>query len=88
MRDIVYFMLILCLSIRRSARLKDYYDFTNENRGVALIFNHEYCTDQKRREGTKKDGDDLITVLKKHKFDTRDYLDLTKNEIRNILIEG
>ena len=81
-------MLILCSSIRRSARLEDYYDLTNENRGVALIFNQEYFTGQDRREGTKKDGDDLITVLKKHKFSVRYYPDLKKDEIKDILYKG
>ncbi|CAO1419814.1 unnamed protein product [Diamesa tonsa] len=62
-----------------------YYDFSNANRGIALIFNHEKFKGKDNRKGTKKDGDDLKAVLKGLQFDVRDYMDLNLNEIINIL---
>ena len=61
---------------------------SNDNRGIALIFNHEYFNGQSRREGTQKDCDDLKTVLEKHKFDVRYYMDLKLYEIKDILYNG
>ncbi|CAO1443328.1 unnamed protein product [Diamesa hyperborea] len=62
-----------------------YYDFSNANRGIAIIFNHEKIKGETNRQGTKKDGDDLKAVLKGLKFDVRDYMDLNLNEIIDIL---
>ena len=61
---------------------------SNDNRGIALIFNHEYFTGQSRSVGTQKDAHNLKTVLKKHKFEVRYYMDLTKNEISKVLYNG
>ena len=65
-----------------------YYDFSNANRGIALIFNHEKFKDRDNRKGTKKDGDDLKAVLEGLQFDVRDYMDLNLNEIIEILFKG
>lgn len=65
-----------------------YYDFSNVNRGIALIFNHEKFNGKDNRKGTKKDGDDLKAVLEGLQFDVRDYMDLKLNEIIDILYNG
>ena len=69
-------------------RLEDYYDFSNSNRGIALIFNHESFDQYSKRNGTRKDGDDLNEVLTYLQFDVRQHMDLKFNEIKSILSEG
>ena len=65
-----------------------YYDYSNANRGIALIFNHEYFDDKPRKEGTKKDGDDLKAVLEELQFDVRYHMNLKVNDIFDILFKG
>ncbi|CAO1421113.1 unnamed protein product, partial [Diamesa tonsa] len=64
-----------------------HYDFSNVNRGIALIFNHEYFNDKPRRIGAKKDGDDLKAVLKELQFDVKEYMDLKLDEIKKVLLD-
>lgn len=65
-----------------------YYDFSNDYRGVALIFNHRKFSGQSNRAGTEKDGDDLKAVLEGLKFDVRYYMDSKIEKIREILKNG
>ena len=60
----------------------------HDNRGIALIFNHEVFTNQKNRTGTRKDGDDLKAVLQTLQFDVKDYMDLKLDDIKKVLDEG
>ncbi|CAO1419666.1 unnamed protein product [Diamesa tonsa] len=65
------------------------YDTSNAKRGIALIFNHEKFINNNfsdRRE-TRKDGDDLKAVLQELQFIVRIHIDLTLQEIRNVLYE-
>lgn len=65
------------------------YDCLNKNRNVALIFNHESFENvDSKREGTRKDGNDLKNVLQKLQFDVRLYMDLKLNQVRDILHYG
>ena len=66
----------------------DYYDFMHENRGIALIFNHETFSGQLKRNGTLKDGKDLKAILEGLNFDVRDYMDLKLKQIKGILHNG
>lgn len=61
----------------------------NDNRGVALIFNH-YLYDNKmpERKGTDKDCDRVSKVLKRMGFDVRIHHDLKYLEILSALDEG
>lgn len=77
-------------SIYNSETETRYYDFSNKKRGVALIFNHVNFKMGRewKRNGSKKDCDDLIRVLKKYEFDVRDFHDQTEKEIKSILFDG
>ena len=65
-----------------------YYDFSNDNRGIALIFNHEKFKGEGNRAGTRKDGDDLKAVLEGLQFEVRDYMDRKLDQILEILYNG
>ena len=60
----------------------------HDNRGIALIFNHETFSHQPKREGTLKDGKDLKATLQRLQFDVRVYKDLKLKQIKNILYIG
>ena len=57
----------------------------HENRGIALIFNHETFSVQPKRNGTLKDGEDLKAILEGLNFDVRDHMDLKLEQIKDIL---
>jgi hypothetical protein len=63
----------------------EYYDTTNENRGIALVFNHLNFKSMKSRSGTTKDKEDIVKVLRSMDFDVRVYNDLNKGDLLNIL---
>lgn len=65
----------------------DSYDFTNPNRGKAIIFNHREFLDKgyATRNGTMKDAERLETELKKLHFDVESYIDLTGEEVQNVV---
>ena len=68
---------------------EEYYNFTNANRGIALIFNHiKIAGFDKERFGTQKDGNDLKAVLKGLQFDVRYHPDFKLDKIRNELTKG
>lgn len=62
-----------------------YYDFTNANVGVAMIFNQMKVKGEMERKGSKKDANDLEIVLLKIGFDVKVYDDFTVDQIRNEL---
>ena len=66
----------------------EYYDTTNQNRGIALIFNQLNFASMKSRSGTGKDRDYIAKVLKKMEFEVRIYNDLRKKELLNVLVES
>lgn len=56
----------------------------HKQRGIAVIFNHEYFdyyTRQTRRTGTHVDLERLLKTLKKLDFDVRDFTDLRTEQI-------
>ena len=59
----------------------------HEHRGIALIFNHENFSGDKR-EGTLKDGEDLKAILEGLNFDVRAHIDLKFQQIKDILLKG
>lgn len=62
-----------------------YYDFTNSNVGLALIFNQNEFEKEAERKGSTKDVEDLSNVLTKIGFDVKIYIDLTVNQIKKQL---
>lgn len=60
-----------------------HYKMNHQNRGVALIFNHEnFLIDGlKSRTGTRKDCEDLDKHLKKLGFDVHVFHDIDYNEL-------
>lgn len=62
-----------------------YYDFTNSNVGMALIFNQVTVKGEESRKGSQKDADDLNKVLSKIGFDVKVFTDKTVREIKNLL---
>ena len=82
-------MLFFLSSNIRFPSLDEYYNLWNDYRGIALIFNHEsFKNGYSKRNGTRKDGNDLKNVLQKLQFDVRQHMDLKFNEIKSILSEG
>lgn len=65
-----------------------YYDISNINRGIAIIFNHESFESEEIRHGTRKDGDDLKSVLVGLQFDVRMYMNLNADRVRDVLRSG
>lgn len=65
-----------------------YYDFTNENVGVALIFNQVNFKGEKERKGSTKDAQDLKEVLTSLGFRAEIFTDFTVYEIENLLHTG
>ncbi|XP_045463169.1 caspase-1-like [Harmonia axyridis] len=63
------------------------YYMNHPKRGVALIFNHmNFNSNLPTRQGTNKDKDDLESLFTKLKFRVESYDDLTKEQIRNVLV--
>ena len=62
------------------------YDTSNEKRGIALIFNHEF-DGEKLRKGTIQDGTSMIAALKSLQFEVRYFSDKKLHEIKDILHE-
>ena len=60
----------------------------HDNRGIALIFNHETFSHQPKREGTIKDCKDLKATLERLQFKVRVYKDLKLKQIKGILYKG
>lgn len=81
---------IVSSKIQICAKYDDFYNLTHENRGVAIIFNHEYYDDTKypTREGTNLDRDRLIGTFTDLEFDIRVYNDLKYGEIYTVLNKG
>ena len=68
--------------------LDDYYDFTNDKRGVALLFNNEFKgIPGLERGGSEKDCADLKTVLENLKFKVHVFKNLRLNQMRKELYE-
>lgn len=63
-----------------------YYDFTNTNVGLALIFNQNTVKGEHERIGSRKDATDLNTVLSNIGFDVKVFNDLTVSEIKKQLL--
>jgi hypothetical protein len=64
-----------------------YYDYTNKNLGIAIIFNQMKFRDEETRKGSEKDARDLKEVLDGLGFHTEVCPDLTTSEIRLLLQE-
>lgn len=66
------------------------YDMTHKHRGVALIFNHEFYLNgkRKRRTGTNFDRDRLEKVLTSLYFDVHVHNDLRLKLIKKELQRG
>ena len=60
----------------------------HENRGIALIFNHETFSGQSKRNGSSKDGKDLKAALQGLNFNVRVHKDLEFEQIKGILYDG
>lgn len=65
-----------------------YYDFTNKNVGIALIFNQVKVKDEPERKGSYKDASDLEEVLTEKGFKVLVYTDFTLSEIKSKLLQG
>lgn len=65
-----------------------YYDFSNENVGMALIFNQVKVKGESERKGSQKDADNLSEVLSSIGFDVKVYNDFTVRQIGNKLVES
>ncbi|XP_039434650.2 caspase-1-like [Culex pipiens pallens] len=64
---------------------EEFYNTTHKYRGVALVFNHENFSKESWREGTNKDRDDIVQVLKDLKFSVFVHNDLKKAEVLETL---
>lgn len=62
-----------------------YYDCTNSNIGVAVIFNQMNFKVEQERGGSQKDTDDFKNVLLKKGFDVKVYNDSSVSAIKRIL---
>lgn len=62
-----------------------YYDFTNSNVGIALIFNQVTVKGESARKGSDKDADDLQKVLSEIGFQVEICNDFTVEEIKGKL---
>lgn len=65
-----------------------YYDFTNENVGIALIFNQVRFKNEQERKGSNKDAEDLREVLSNIGFDVRLHTDFTVQQIKNEVLNS
>ncbi|XP_065084024.1 caspase-like [Ochlerotatus camptorhynchus] len=65
--------------------LDEYYDTTNNRRGVALVFCHMNFSSMVKRNGTDKDRDDICNVLYGLDFEVRVFDDLSENEVLETL---
>ncbi|KAL1518296.1 hypothetical protein ABEB36_001938 [Hypothenemus hampei] len=63
------------------------YDMNHKNRGIALIFNHQYFDNPLfgERRGTERDGNALEGVFKALGFHVEIYDDYTRNKIFEVL---
>ncbi|XP_076235785.1 caspase-1-like [Calliopsis andreniformis] len=61
------------------------YDMNHRRRGVALIFNHIEFKSMTKRNGSKKDCEDISEALGKLDFDVRVYTDPTASMIKDAL---
>lgn len=68
--------------------LKYCYDMCHKKRGLALIFNHEDFSTQRKRRGTHIDRDRLRETFKSLDFKVKVYEDKKKAEILAILQKG
>lgn len=62
-----------------------YYDYTNSNIGIAIIFNQVTFKSENTREGSSKDAQDLKNVLSNLGFIVEILPDYTTHEIRDFL---
>lgn len=67
--------------------LDEYYDTTNDRRGIALVFSHLNFSTMPSRKGTEKDCDDICSVLFDLDFDVRVFNDLSRKELLETLKE-
>ncbi|XP_065084025.1 caspase-like [Ochlerotatus camptorhynchus] len=67
--------------------LDEYYDTTNNRRGVALVFCHMNFSSMAKRNGTDKDRDDICNVLYGLDFEVRVFDDLSRKEVLETLKE-
>lgn len=65
--------------------LDEYYDTTNDRRGVALVFCHMNFSTMAKRNGTDKDRDDICRVLDDLDFDVRVFNDYSRKELLETL---
>lgn len=65
-----------------------YYDFTNDDVGLALIFNQVNFKGEKERKGSLKDAEDLKEVLSGIGFKAEIFTDFTIKKIENLLLSG
>ncbi|KAL3276143.1 hypothetical protein HHI36_020862 [Cryptolaemus montrouzieri] len=65
------------------------YNMNHAKRGLAVIFNHKHFSIAQcpTRRGTNKDRDDLKKLFGKFNFEVQCYNDLTKDEVRKVLIQ-
>ncbi|CAG9763265.1 unnamed protein product [Ceutorhynchus assimilis] len=65
----------------------EYYNMSHSNRGIALIFNHQYFDSpfNKERKGTEFDRDAIQGVLKKIGFHVEVYEDYSREKIMETL---
>lgn len=75
---------------RLTQTLERHYKMDHEQRGMALIFNHESFLDfyVPIRKGTHIDRDRLFKTFKNLGFETKVYNNLRGAEIENVLKEG
>lgn len=61
------------------------YDMNNKRRGIALIFNHVEFKKMAKRNGSKKDCEDICQAFGKLDFDVRVYQDPTVTMVAQAL---
>lgn len=67
------------------------YNMNHENRGIALIFNHENFEDSsrsRRRTGTHMDKNRLISTLNRLSFNIKVFDDLTRSDLLETCKKG
>lgn len=67
---------------------EEVYKFAHNFMGIAIIFNQVTFKDLPERKGSAKDANDLKTVLTEMGFTTKDYLNSSRTEIRQALLQG
>lgn len=72
-------------------RFASHYNMNHNERGIALIFNHENfdpATKLNKRLGTDLDCEHLISTLKSLYFDVQPYKDLRLSELLSTVEKG